>query len=188
MQRLLIPLCSITLAACAASSDATSPLGNDARASTNLSTTLAGTYVLSTMGPLTSAPFVMFDRMCGDSHDTRLRQVLLGDTVVLRTDGSARRGFTLGMYTNDVTDWENHDTFGGTWAQFDATNYYYFGGHQSIVVSEILTSSTGVVSNVDLRLRVEADGSLTTPSGIGGSCVGSPEAHYQDIVEVYRKI
>jgi hypothetical protein len=180
MRRLIMLIIVLASAACSASERTVAPSADEAafRAS------IAGTYVLTDYGPLKGAPFVLFDRMCGANHDQHLQQMLLGDTIVLGADGTARRAFTLGMYTNGTTDWENYDNFPGSWTRFDATGWAYFGGHPTLDIVQHLQNGT----SLDFQIRVESDGSLSLPSGLGGSCVGSPEANAQNTINYYRRI
>lgn len=180
MQRFLVLAFAVGAVACSASEPTAVPSADEAA----FRVSIAGTYVLTDYGPLKGAPFVLFDRMCGVNHDQHLQQMLLGDTIVLGADGAARRAFTLGTYTNGATNWENYDNFTGSWTRFDATNWWYFGGHPTLDIVQHFQNGT----SLDFQVRVESDGSLTVPGALGGSCVGSPEANAQNTINFYRRI
>ena len=156
----------LAFAASACSADRpTSPV--DAR------TTVSGTYVLASMGAGTAAPFVTFDHVCGAAR-VHEQALLLGDTISLYADGTSRRGYlVVNLDDGAITD-STHLVSSGTWGGFDPTGAVFFGGHPSLLMNETFAIRTGGVGSSQLRVRVEADGSLSAQYATGGACIGSP--------------
>jgi hypothetical protein len=165
-----------------ACADATSaPSSADLSTASANSTTaspLAGTYVLSALGTQTAAPFEYLDLECGDGR--HIQGFIYGDTLVLASDGSARRGFAIGQaYDGDARE-PSHLSLAGTWQEFDPTGWDYFAGARAVGV--VLASTGGLAP-----YRVESPTKFTTPYATGGSCVGQPTTA-RSVIAVYSRI
>jgi hypothetical protein len=134
-------------------------------------------YVLDRIDQQTSSPIVTFDHVCGATHVV----TLLYDTLTLWPNGDARRSFAILRARDGVVTNNDPMVATGRWSRFTKTFYYYYSDGPSIEVA--LTSDTnGRVPAYVWDLRIQDGGAaLTTFSGVGGSCPGSPNDGHQAI-------
>ena len=146
---------------------------------------------MSKVGTETSAPFVTLDLMCtGGAHLSpsapdlyRVQQFMVGDTVVLSEDGSARRAFALAQAINETMQPASYVSTPGAWDFFDSTNWYYFGEKRSIAVDQTTSRGSG-----QMYLRMDSPDTLSWVGNVGGgSCVGSSEQGHE-VVWTYVRI
>jgi hypothetical protein len=172
------------LAACSASSSVDAP-------SVRPSDLQPGTFVLAKVGTQTSAPFKTLDLLCTGSaglsssaaNQYRVQQFLIGDTVVLSENGSARRAFALSQAINETMQPASYVSTPGEWDYFDSTNWYYFGEKRSLAVDQ--TTSKG---SSQMYLRMDSPDTLSWVGTIGGgSCAGS-SVQGQEVAWVYVRI
>jgi hypothetical protein len=134
-------------------------------------------YVLDRIDQQTSSPIAMFDHVCGATHVV----TLLYDTLTLWPNGDARRSFALLQARNGVVTNNDPLIATGRWSRFNKTSYYYYSDGPSIEVALTPDTNGRVPAYVwDLRLQ-HGGGALTTFSGLGGSCPGSPNDGHQAI-------
>ncbi|MCA0374397.1 MAG: hypothetical protein LCH84_01935 [Gemmatimonadetes bacterium] len=113
-------------------------------------------WVLDQVEQQRGAPIVTVDLPCTAG---RVRH-LVHDTIALRADGSARRNIMLRREMADTLLEESGSTSTGAWRASGTT------------VSLSLRVANGrEIPRYDVQL--EADGSLSMRSGLGGSCAGA---------------
>jgi hypothetical protein len=151
---------------------------------------LAGTYVLAELGALKGAPFQTIDRWCGANHDIHWQSWYTGDTIVLNSDGTASKAWaSLTTHNADSSTTYATSRAGTTWQVSDAPrNYWFYGGYRMVTVSTVLGPSDGQTTTIPMLYRLNEDGTLSYPSQLGESCVGSPNANVRNAYSVYRKI
>jgi hypothetical protein len=184
MRRFVASLSAAAVLSGCSASEPTTPSLQAARES------LAGTYVLAELGTLKGAPFQVIDRWCGANQDIHWQSWYTGDTIVLNADGSATKSWaSLTIHGADTSATYAASRTGTTWQVADAPdNYWFYGGSKMVTVSAVLGPSDAQRTTVPMMYRLNADGSLSYPSTLGESCVGSPNANVRAAYSVYRKI
>jgi hypothetical protein len=186
MQRSLMTVLAIAAIGCSSELMTSHSGGLDASRASGLPSAPLGTFVLSSLGAASAAPFATFDHVCGESKIHR-QLLILGDTITLTGNGAARRATAMHWVENGVIGDSSYVATTGTWDSFDPAGSDFFNGFPALIVNGLLQTATGGFVSTQLRLRVEANGSLSTPTAMGGSCPGSAN-DAQHVVAVYRPI
>jgi hypothetical protein len=141
-----------------------------------------GTYVLTSMGPASGAPFITLDLECGPAR-VRTQYMTLGDTITIGEDGTAREAFALATFRNGLKTDSTYLALEGSWMSINSTGTAYYGGHSSFQI----TIRTGASSAVTNTYRIEGDGSVSRLDGTGGSCAGDVQA-VQRFASIWTRI
>lgn len=145
-----------------------------------VSRVVAGTYVLMALDAQTVSPFLLSDLPCAS---TRYTTYLAADTIEIQAGGIARRSFTLVRAVNGVLEAPSATAWAGTWQEFDATGWYYFGGSPAIRLSGTINGRS-----VGGNYRVDAPDALSAPTAVGGTCgvIGDSPTPPREVVAIYR--
>lgn len=180
MRHRLLTACVLSVvAACSSISDA------DPSAPARFSKSLGGgpaTFVLDHADRQTTDPITLFDHVCQSVR----YQTMLHDTLMLWSDGRARRAFAIDELTDGTKRSTDYLSYSGRWTDFTQPNAYYFSDGPSIQVSfapDLVGHGTAYV----LNLRVVANDALATLGALGGSCPGSANDGHEATLTFTRR-
>jgi hypothetical protein len=139
-------------------------------------------FVLDHVDSQNTDPITLFDHVCQSVR----YQTTLRDTVMLWSDGRARRAFAIDELTDGAVRSSDHLSFSGHWTSFTQQNAYYFSDGPSIQVS-VAPDSPGQGTAYEMNLRIVATNSLATLSGLGGSCPGSANDGHEALFTFTRR-